>query len=79
MAPSGKARTRKAINIITDDQDDSDQIADPLADTDQASELFLDPLHGNALIFYVHDDVPDRADVLRLIRVCNHLAIDFTT
>jgi hypothetical protein len=69
MAPTSKARGRQPISVAVDEEDDSDQLADAPDDEDQGSELFLDPLHGNALVFYVHDDVQDRADILKLIRV----------
>jgi hypothetical protein len=69
MAPATKARARQPISVAVDEEDDSDQLADAPDDDDQGSELFLDPLHGNPLVFYVHDDVHDRPDVLKLIRV----------
>lgn len=69
MPPERKKGSRKVINVASDDQEDSDLVPDDPSSNAESLDLFVDPLQGNPLVFYVHDDVEDKQNILKLIRV----------
>jgi hypothetical protein len=67
-----RTRSRRAINDPVRDAEDSDEDGsskDKGANAAASSDLFVDPLLGHQLIFYVHEEVEDRSHIVKLIRV----------
>lgn len=63
---TSRTRSRKAVTAPIRNIDGSDEDASL---KDKGSDLFVDPIQGNPLVCYVHEDVEDRSEVVRLIRV----------
>ncbi|CAG8773228.1 6811_t:CDS:2, partial [Acaulospora colombiana] len=68
MPPTAKSRSRQVVDKLVDNSEDSDAENDDTVLGEKPTELFVDPLHGNPLICYVHDDVDDRSAIIRIIQ-----------
>jgi hypothetical protein len=72
MPPTAKSRSRQVVDKVIDNSEDSDPENDDTLLGEKPPELFVDPLHGNPLICYVHEDVDDRSAIIRIIQVRLH-------
>jgi len=68
---TSRTRPRRVVNPPLRDVEDTDELAEDGASKDKAADddLFVDPLLGNQLVFYVNEEVEDRSEVVKLIRV----------
>jgi hypothetical protein len=68
---TSRSRSRRVVNPLVRDFEDADELAEDGGSKDRAADddLFVDPLMGNQLVFYVHEEVEDRSEVVKLIRV----------
>jgi len=69
-----RTRSRRVVNVPIRDAEESDELVEDgsskVIDANAASsDLFVDPLLGHQLIFYVHEEVEDRSQIVKLIRV----------
>lgn len=70
-----RTRSRRVVNAPVRDAEDSDELVEDGSSKDIGasaaanSDLFVDPLLGHQLIFYVHEEVEDCSQIVKLIRV----------